>query len=368
MKIPLFDLKRQYRQFKDEVLERIEDIIAAQDFILGRDLGTLEERIAGYCRTKYAVGLASGTDALILSLKAMGIGSGAEVITTPFTFAATAEAIVLVGAKPVFVDIDAETYNIDPSLIEKRITERAKAILPVHLYGLCADMDPIIKIAGRHGLKIIEDAAQAIGSEYKGRRAGSMGHTGALSFFPSKNLGAFGDAGMVVTNDRKIYETVRLLRVHGTTKRYTHDIVGTNSRLDNLQAAILNVKLKYLNGWLDKRIANAAFFNNRLKGLLLKTPLSPEGYKHSYHLYVLRSPKKDAIERYLVKNGVEARTYYPTPLHMQKAFRYLGYRHGRFPEAERASRETFAIPAYPELTTAEKNYIVEKILQFFSGR
>lgn len=362
MKIPLLDLKKQYKQFQEEAAGKVEDILTAQDFILGREVEDLEKNIARYCGTKYAAGVASGTDALILSLKAMGIGPGDEVITTPFTFIATSEAVSLVGAKPVFVDIDPKTYNMDPSLIEKKITPKTKAILPVHLYGLCADMDPILKIGKSHGLKIIEDTAQAIGSEYKGKKAGSISDAGALSFFPSKNLGAFGDAGMVVTNDENLYKMIKLLRVHGSDRRYYHDKIGYNSRLDNLQAAVLNIKLKYLDKWLDERINNAEFFNEELEGTGLITPHVPDGYKHSYHLYTLRSPQKSAIEEYLNNNGIEARTYYPVPLHMQKCFKCLGYEEGAFPNAEKASRDAFSIPVYPELTGQQKKYIVEKIM------
>lgn len=368
MRIPLLDLKEQYKQFREEALKKIETIMSNQDFILGKEVDALEREIAEYCHTKYAIGVASGTDALVLSLKAMGIGPGDEVITTPFTFMATAEAIALIGAKPVFIDIDPETYNMDPALIEASITPKTKAILPVHLYGLCADMDPILKIAKKHNLRVIEDTAQAIGSEYKGRMAGSMSDAGAISFFPSKNLGGFGDGGMVVTNDEKIYKAIRLLRVHGSSKRYYHDVIGYNSRLDNLQAAVLNIKLGYLNEWIDKRNKNAEYFNKAFKGLPLKTPFVPEGYRHSYHLYVLGASKKDAIEEYLNKNGIEVRTYYPVPLHLQKCFSYLGYEKGSFPNAEEASAKTFSIPVYPELNEEQKGYIVEKVKGYFQQR
>lgn len=365
MKIHILDLKAQYRVFRDEAVKRVNKVMRDQDFVLGKEVEALERNIAKYCRTKYAIGVASGTDALILSLRAMGIGAGDEVITTPFTFIATAEAICLIGARPVFVDIDPDTYNINPSLIEKTVNPRTKAILPVHLYGLCADMDPILKIAERHNLKVLEDTAQAIGSQYKGKMAGSMGNAGAISFFPSKNLGAFGDAGMVVTNEPDIYEKIRLLRVHGSKKRYYHEAIGYNSRLDNLQAAILNVKLGYLDKWIEVRVRNAEFFNKKLEGLPLKTPPVLKGYKHSYHLYVLRASRKEELEAYLTENGIEARTYYPVPLHLQECFRHLGYRQGAFPEAEKASRETLAIPVYTELNKSQRSYICQKISKFF---
>lgn len=367
MKIPILDLRREYESYKDEVVKKVNEIMQKQDFILGKEVCELEKNIAEYCQTKYAVGVASGTDALILSLRAMGVGPGDEVITTPFTFVATAEAVALLGAKPVFADIDHKTYNIDPSLIEKNITPKTKAIIPVHLYGLCADMDPIMKIAASRGIKVLEDAAQAIGSEYKGRRAGSLGDAAALSFFPSKNLGAFGDAGMVVTNSKDMYDKLKLLRVHGSLTRYYHDIIGYNSRLDNLQAGILNVKLKYLDRWLKSRIENAGFFNKMLEDLPLEVPFVPQGYKHTYHLYVLRSAKKGNIEEELVNDGIEARTYYPVPLHLQKCFQYLGYKEGDLPKAEKASRETFSIPLYPEIGKAEKEYVAGAIKKFFSA-
>ncbi|MFA5147242.1 MAG: DegT/DnrJ/EryC1/StrS family aminotransferase [Candidatus Omnitrophota bacterium] len=365
MKIPILNLKAQYAEFEKETLARVKAIMREQDFVLGQEVRTLEAGIAKYCGTKYAVGVASGTDALILSLKAMGIGPGDEVITTPFTFMATAEAIALVGATPVFAEIDRATYNIDPARIEEKITPRTKAILPVHIYGLCVDMDPVLEIAKKRRLKVLEDAAQAIGSEYKGRRAGSMGDAGAISFFPSKNLGAFGDAGMVVTNDPKICESLKLLRVHGSDRRYYHDVIGYNSRLDNLQAAVLNIKLKRLEGWIKERIAIARYFDKKFKALPLKTPYVPDGYRHSYYLYVLRGADKDGIERSLIDSGIETRTYYPVPLHLQKCFSYLGYKEGAFPEAESACRETFAVPLYPELTGKEKEYITGKIAGFF---
>ena len=365
MKIPMLDLKAQYKCFEKEVLVEVKDIMERQDFVLGKEVQELEEKIARYCHTKYAIGVASGTDALILALRAMGIGPGTEVITTPFTFVATAEAIALTGAKPVFVDINPGTYNIEPSLIEERITSKTKAVIPVHLYGLCADMDPILKIAKKHDLKILEDCAQAIGSEYKGRRTGSMGDAGAISFFPSKNLGAFGEGGMVVTNNEAINGGVRLLRVHGSDKRYYHDIIGYNSRLDNLQAAILGIKLKLLDQWIEERISLASFFNEQFSSLPVDTPRTPEGYKHSYHLYVLRSKEKERIEAYLNDKGIESRTYYPIPLHLQKCFNYLGYKEGACPNAEAASKETFSIPVYPELNKDQREYIADTVRQFF---
>jgi len=365
MKIPIFDLKKQYKQIEPEIKEKLKGIFEKQAFILGEEVGILEKKIASYCGGRYAIGVNSGTDALILALDAMGIKAGDEVITTPFSFIATAEAIVRVGARPVFVDIDPETYNINPALIDKKITKNTKAILPVHLYGLCADMDSILKTAIKHNLKVLEDSAQAIGSEYKGKRVGSMGNAGSVSFYPGKNLGCFGDGGMVVTNDEKIYEKVKLLRNHGSGKRYYHKIVGYNSRLDNLQAAILNIKLSYLDKWIEKRIKNAGFFNEALKGYPLITPSIPEDCRHSFHLYTLKTPHAPKIITYLNESGIDARTYYPLPLHLQECFKSLGYKLGDLSESEKCSNECFSIPVYPELTGEEAIYIAEKIKQFF---
>ena len=366
MKIPIIDLKKQYSAIKKPIKDALSKILDDQSFILGDEVKKLEESISKYCGTKYAVGVNSGTDALILALKAFGVGEGDEVITTPFTFIATAEAIVRAGAKPIFVDIDPKTCNIDPSLIKEKITKNTKAILPVNLYGLCADMDPIKAIAKERNLKLLEDCAQSIGSTYKAKPAGSMGDAGAISFYPGKNLGCFGDGGMVVTNDRAICDKIKLLRNHGSDKRYYHALVGYNSRLDNLQAAVLNIKLTHLDKWIEKRIENAEFFNKTLKGYPLVTPCIPEGYRHSFHLYVLQSDKREKIVSYLNEKGIEARVYYPLPLHLQECFKYLGYKPGDFPKAENASRKSFAIPVYPELTAEEKNYIATTLKSFFA--
>lgn len=365
MNIPLADLKAQYKSIKKELDKAVHGVMDSQHLILGEEVRKLESSIASFCGVKYAIGLNSGTDALIIGLKAIGVKEGDEVITTAFSFIATAEAIALVGAKPVFVDIDPATYNIDPDLIEEKITPRTRAILPVHLYGLCADMDPIMRIAKKHNLKVLEDCAQAIGSTYRGKLAGSFGDAGAISFFPSKNLGAFGDGGMLVTNDETVAKMTRLLHNHGSERRYYHDAIGYNSRLDNLQAAVLNVKLKYLDKWLNGRIKNAEFFNKALKKYPLKVPVTPEGFKHTFHLYILRTPKAAKLSEYLVKNGIDSRAYYPIPLHLQNCFDYLGYKKGDLPESERASVEVLNIPAYPELTSEMKKYIIQNIDGFF---
>jgi len=362
MKIPILDLTAQYKSIKSEIDAAIARVVDSQHFILGPEVKAFESEAAAYCGTKYAVGVASGTDALILALKALGIGQGDEVITTPFTFFATAESISIVGAKPVFVDIDPKTYCINPALIEDKITKKTKAIIPVHLFGQCADMDAILEIARLNNLKVIEDTAQAMGAAYKGRQAGSMGDIGCLSFFPSKNLGGFGDGGMVITNNEEIADKIKMLRVHGSTIRYIHSAIGMNSRLDALQAAILRVKLKHLNKWLDGRRKVAQYYNENLKGLPVTTPYVPPYNVHTYHLYVLRvKPSPEKLAKLLNDTGIEARTYYPVSLHLQECYKDLGYKKGDLPESESASPETLAIPIYPELDTEKLGIIVKNI-------
>jgi dTDP-4-amino-4,6-dideoxygalactose transaminase len=368
--IPLLDLKGQYRSIKTEVDAAVKKVIETQDFILGEEVKQFEKEVAAYCETKYGVGVASGTDALILALKALDIGAGDEVITTPFTFFATAESISIVGAKPIFVDIDPRTYNIDPELIEGKITNRTKAIMPVHLYGQCADMDPIMDIARKHGLKVIEDNAQAIGAAYKGKRSGSLGDIGALSFFPSKNLGGFGDGGMVVTDNEKLAERIRVLRVHGSSARYIHSEIGMNSRLDNLQAAVLRVKLRHLDEWLKARMEIARFYEDKLKGLPIICPQVPDHNVHTYHQYTLRvkgssATNQQKLMNHLLDSGIETRTYYPVALHLQDCYKDLGYSEGSMAESEAAAREVFSIPVFPELTREQKEYIVSTIAGFF---
>lgn len=366
MKIQLLDLKKQYAGIKTEIDEALRSVIDAQEFVLGKEVSALETEIASYCQTKYAVGVASGTDALILALKALGIGAGDEVITTPFTFFATAEAVSAVGAKPVFVDIDPRTYMIDPALVEKAVTRATKAVIPVHLYGQCADMDPILAIAKKHGLAVIEDAAQAIGATYKGKKAGSMGTIGALSFFPSKNLGGFGDGGMIVTDDAALAEKVRMLRVHGSSVRYIHAVIGMNSRLDNLQAAVLRVKLRHLDAWLKTRREYAAYYGERFTGLPVAAPYVPQTNTHTYHLYTLSVPAgSDGLIRYVLDKGVEARAYYPIPLHLQECYKGLGYARGDLRRAEEASATVLSIPLHPELGKQELDHIVTAVRGFF---
>ncbi len=366
MKIPLLDLKKQYSSIKNEIDNAVKKVIDDQDFILGEEVSSLEKEISEYCCAKYGVGVASGTDALILSLKALGIGQGDEVITTPFTFFATAESISIVGAKPVFVDIDPKTYNIDPALIEKKITKSTKAIMPVHLYGQCADMDPIVDIARKHSLKVIEDNAQAIGATYKGRKSGSMGDIGALSFFPSKNLGGFGDAGMVVTNDEKLAERIRVLRVHGSAVRYIHSEIGMNSRLDNIQAAVIRIKLIYLERWLEARRGIADFYKKELRWLPVVCPFVPAFNVHTYHQYTIKAELfQEKLIKHLIDSGIEARTYYPVPLHLQDCYKFLGYKKGDMPESEAAASSVLSIPVFPEMTQTQKQCVADAIKRFF---
>ncbi len=347
-----------------------------------------EKAIAEYSGCKHGVGVSSGTDALLAVLMAEGIGANDEVITTPYTFFATAGCIARLGALPVFVDIDPATFNIDPHLIEKAVTSRTKAIMPVHLYGQCADMDPILAVAAKHNLVVIEDAAQAIGSEYKGRRAGSMGHYGCFSFFPSKNLGCAGDGGMVTTNDPARAERVALMRTHGSKPKYYHKVVGGNFRLDALQAAVVNVKLKYLDGWTRGRQANALRYNRLLEeaGLasgpigLPRIPRSTAAHaagrppesgdcrcRHIFNQYVIRARDRDGLMEHLKKNQIGSEIYYPVPMHEQECFAYLGYKAGSMPESERAARETMALPVYPELTDEQATYVVACIKSFYGG-
>ncbi len=353
MKIPLLNLKLQYDPIKEEIGAAINGILETQRFVLGEDVVRLETEIARYCGAGHAVGVASGTDALELSLRALGIGAGDEVITTPLTFIATAEAISYVGAVPVFVDVEEASYNIDPALIEAKITKKTKAIIPVHLYGQCADMDPILKIAKRHDLKMIEDCAQSIGATYKEKKAGRMGDAGAFSFFPSKNLGAFGDGGMIVTDDSLMADRIGLLRVHGSRQRYRHEILGYNSRLDNLQAAILRVKLRYLDRWQAARREIAALYDILLADADLKRPSVSEHNTHTYHLYIIATPHRDELLQHLVSSGIGARAYYPIPVHLQECYSTLGYKKGDMPIAEKAADTTLAIPIYPGLRPEE---------------
>jgi dTDP-4-amino-4,6-dideoxygalactose transaminase len=363
--ISILDLKAQYAAIEQEIDAAIKEVLLSTQFILGPAVRDLEQRVAAYCGCKYGVGVASGTDALRLTLTALGIGPGDEVITTPFTFIATANTISHCGARPVFVDIDPRTYNIDPATIEAAITERTKAIVPVHLYGQPADMNPIMELAEVHGLYVIEDAAQAIGASYKGRRVGSIGHASCLSFYPTKNLGAYGDGGMVVTNDAALVEKVDVLRRQGSKQKYHAQGLGFNSRLDSLQAAILRVKLKYLDGWNEARRRVAQRYNKLLADLPVTTPYEAPDVYHVYHQYTIQASQRDALAAYLKEHGVGTMIYYPVPLHLQGLYVRLGYGEGSLPASEAASRKVLSLPMYPELAEEQRAEVAGAIQRFY---
>jgi dTDP-4-amino-4,6-dideoxygalactose transaminase len=384
--VPLLDLKAQFAQIRAEVLPLIEQVCSSQQFILGEHVRGLEEEIARYCGTPFGVGVSSGTDALLLALMTLEIGPGDEVLTSPFTFFATAGTIARVGARPVFCDIDPVTFNISPAAVQAfidrectaaggRLVNRAtgglvKALMPVHLYGQSADMRPLMDIARRYGLKVIEDAAQAIGTEYQqGVRVGSIGDIGCFSFFPSKNLGAFGDAGLCTTHDPELAERMRVLRVHGGKPKYFHALIGGNFRIDELQAAVLRVKLKYLDGWTEARQRNAAFYEQAFSaaalGSRVLTPRAVPGQRHIFNQYAVRVAQRDALKTYLAERGIGTEIYYPVPLDRQECFAYLGTKPGAFPESERAAGETLALPVYPELSEAQLSHVVTSIAEFF---
>lgn len=394
MQIQLINLKRQYESIKEEVDKEVLDVLSAGQYIMGKNVKEFEREVSEYIGTKHSVSVGNGTDALIIALKALGIGRGDEVITTPFTFFATAESISFVGATPVFVDVDINTFNIDPAKIEEKITDKTKAIMPVHIFGQPCDMDEINEIAKKHNLKVIEDACQAIGSEYKGKKAGSLSDIACFSFFPTKNLGCAGDGGMIVTNDDNLATVCRALRAHGSGAdgqkafniinnikedavedngtdntvynplKYYNYLIGQNSRLDELQAAILRVKLRNLDKWNDARRKHARFYNEQLKDTNLAAPFEADNVKHVYHLYILQSDDRSKMVNYLKENGIATGVYYPIPLHLQKAYKDLGYKEGDLPNAEYLSHRTFAIPMFAELTDEEKEYIVDTIKKF----
>ena len=377
MKVPLLDLKEQYRSIRREVLQTVEELFDSQQFILGPRVERLEKAIAAYCGTPHAVGVSSGSSALLISLMAAGIGAGDIVATSAYTFFATAGSVVRVGAVPLFVDIEPDSYNLSPGELEKALSRlpadrrsRVKAVIPVHLYGQCAEMDPILETSRRHELVVIEDAAQAIGAEYGGRRAGSMGDFGCFSFFPSKNLGAFGDGGMVTTSSEEMSERLKILRGHGARPKYYHSLVGGNFRLDALQAAIVEIKLGYLDRWTAARQANAARYRQYFAdaGLLETVRLPAEKQqRHVYNQFVVRvARRRDALRTYLAEQGIGTEVYYPVPLHRQACFAGMDVTAGPLPEAEAAAAETLALPVYPELTADQQAYVVEKIRAFFA--
>jgi dTDP-4-amino-4,6-dideoxygalactose transaminase len=369
MTVKLLDLVPQYESIKDEIRAAIDEVLSTQQFILGKKVEELEAAIARYCGVMHAVGVASGTDAILLSLMALGVKEGDEVVTTPYTFFSTVSSIARLGARPVFADIDPRTYNVDPDAVARRITRATKAILVVHLFGQIAEMDAITAAAGRSGIPVIEDACQSIGARYRGRRAGSLGAAGCLSFFPSKNLGGFGDGGMIVTDDAPLADAARMLRVHGGRERYYHDVIGINSRLDALQAAVLLVKLRHVDEWHEGRRRNAAYYDRELSKIGGVTIPCVEPHNESvYNQYVIRVKGRDALREHLRDRGVGCDVYYPVPLHLQKCFAFLGGKTGDFPESERAARETLALPVYPELENAQREYVVSCIRDFLERR
>ncbi len=368
MEVPSLDLKLQHNSIRDEVVQAVTEVLDSQYCIGGPKVEQLEKSVAQYCGCKYAVGTSSGTDAILNALMSLEIGSGDEVITTPFTFFATAGCIVRTGAKPVFVDIDPDTYNIDPAKISKAITKKTKAILPVHLYGQTADMDPILALAQEANIAVIEDAAQAIGATYKGRQAGSMGNCGCFSFYPAKNLGAAGDAGMMVTNDQQFAHTLRLMRNHGDEGTYKHRLVGGNFRLDAIQAAVLLVKLPHLKKWISQRQEIAAYYDKAFAGCdKITRPIVAKDNGCVYYQYTIRVPNRDQVAEYLQAHGVGCRVYYPLPLHVQECFTRLGYKQGDFPQAERAANEVLSLPIYPELTTEQMDHVIQQVLKAVGG-
>jgi dTDP-4-amino-4,6-dideoxygalactose transaminase len=382
--VPLLDLKTQYAQIRDEVLTVIESVCASQQFILGEHVRALEAELAQYCGAAAGVGVSSGTDALLLALMTLGIGRGDEVLTSPFTFFATAGTIVRAGAQHAFCDVDPETFNLSPeavqtfierecavdgdALVHRATGGRVRAIMPVHLYGRAADMTALMPIARRYGLRVIEDAAQAIGTETaQGTRVGSIGDIGCFSFFPSKNLGAFGDAGLCTANDPVLAERMRVLRVHGGKPKYFHALIGGNFRIDELQAAVLRVKLKHLDGWTVARQRNAAFYDEALQGLRARVAAPQRGAgRHIYNQYVVRVERRDALREHLTGRGIGTEIYYPVPLHLQECFAYLGHRRGDFPHSEQAAQETLALPIYPELAREQLSAVVEGLANFYA--
>jgi len=371
--VPLLDLNAQHRTIRDEILAEVTRVIDSQKFILGDDVKQLEQAIASYCGAKYAIGCASGSDALFLALLALDLQPGDEVVTTPYTFFATVGAICRAGAVPVFADVEAETFNMDMRQLAAVLEAHPKvrAIIPIHLFGGCADMDPLCELAAARGITVIEDAAQSIGSEYKGRRAGSIGNVACFSFFPSKNLGGYGDGGMLTTNDAALAERLTALRVHGTKRKYYHDYIGINSRLDALQAAVLRVKFKYLDSWTGKRQQNAAIYRDVLAGMnvpVVPPSTMPYQTRHVYNQFAIRCEERDGLQAYLKQHGVGSEVYYPLPLHLQTCFEHLGHKAGDFPVSEKLAKESLALPIYSELQPSDIEYVCNLIGSFYGAR
>jgi len=373
MKIPALDLKKQITPMRQQIDAAIKEVIDNTGFILGEAVTKFEQHVVEYSKARYAVGVSNGTDAISLALLALGIKSAEGVICPSFTYYATAGAVANIGARPVFADIDRDTYNISVDSIEKILAKKSKykirAIIPVHLYGACADMDAILKLADKFKIKVLEDTAQSFGAEYREKKAGTLGDCGSVSFYPGKNIGAFGDAGLILTNNKSIAEKLVILRNQGNKNKYYHLLLGRNNRLDSIQAAVLDIKLKYLDEWNKKRRKVAQYYNRNLSGLDIRLPFVPSYTTHIYHQYTLRMPVSNkGILGYLLAKGIDSRVFYPVPLHLQKCFKYLGYKRGDFPEAERAAKQTFTLPIYPELTEQEKDYIIQSLKEFIGGK
>ena len=367
MNVPFLDLKAQYRSIKDEVLAAIDEVIENTAFAGGPFVAKFEQEFAKFCNCKHAIGVGNGTDALWMSLVALGVGEGDEVITSPNTFIATAEAISLSGAKPVFVDVEEQTSNMNPALIQAAITKKTKAIIPVHLFGQPSDMDPILEIAGKNNLYVVEDACQAHGAEYKGRKAGSMGNTGCFSFYPGKNLGAYGEGGAIVTNDDALAAKMRMFRDHGQAKKYYHDIIGWNARLDGIQGAVLNVKLKYLNSWNDARRKHAKNYTaglSAVKDMIL--PLEADYARHVFHIYAIRVKDRDKLMAFLGEKGISCGIHYPVPVHLQNAYSFLGKGKGSYPVAEKCAEQYLSLPMFAELSDEQVDYVVQQIKGYYA--
>lgn len=368
MKVPPLDLKRQYNTIKNEIDSAIQNVLNHGGFVLGPEVKELESKLAEYCGAKHGIGVASGTDALLLSLMAVGTAPGDEIITSSFTFFATAGVISRLGGKPVFVDIDPDTFNINPSLIEKAITPKTRAIIPVHLYGQISEMDEIMQVAEKHGIPVIEDAAQAVGSLYRSKKAGSMGHTGCFSFYPTKNLGGYGDGGFITTNDDDTADLLRKLRIHGARPKYFHSIVGVNSRLDSLQAAVLLVKLKHLPDWHEARREKAENYDKLLASIeQVKTPFVHDYNYHIFHQYTVLAERRDELRDFLKSKEIGSEIYYPLPMHLQECYKDLGYKKNDLPESEKAAETALSLPIFPELTVEEQEYTVRTIEEFYKG-
>ena len=369
MKVQMLDLSEQYQSMKSDILEQLDRVMSSSQFILGSNVKQLEADVAKLSNVEHGIGVANGSDAIHIALQAAGVQAGDEVITTAFTFFATGGAIARANARPVYVDIDPVTYNIDPAKVEEAITEKTKAIIAVHLYGQMADMESLQQIAKKHNLVLIEDAAQAIGAKQNGKTVGELGTAATYSFFPTKNLGAYGDGGMLVTHDTKLAENARIIRVHGSKPKYYHQVLGYNSRLDELQAAVLNVKLPYLSIWTEQRREHAAYYTKQLQakvGEHVVTPIEVEGRYHVYHQYTLRVERRDELQAFLKEQGVATMIYYPVPLHLQPVFAELGYKDGDLPITEQSAKEALSLPMFPELKKEQQDYVIEKIIEFYS--